>query len=251
MVAAVDDLVDVAERDVLRGDAQVGQEPDLLERAGAGLAMRQDRRAGPAMGRRGGREYHAVARRRAAVTAGNLDHAGPMGGPVDDRPGVVISVDALGDVGDEQVGQLLDCDPVAPVRWAVVPLVVEPGRGNDLDAGPARHLGELLDVPARVARHRVDDRPQPDRHRGLDLGRHPIDVAEIEVGVHLDRPPAVDDEMLVGVGDPELGRVDVAEDGSDERHAPASGSGETDTTDQPPSILSSCPVTTRDSSDRK
>ena len=76
-----------------------------------------------------------------------------------------------------------------------------------------------------------------------------IDVAEVEVRLHLDRPPAVDDDVLVGVGDAELGRVDVAEDGPDERHAPTSG--DTDTTDQPPSTLSSWPVTARDSSDSK
>ena len=71
---------------------------------------------------------------------------------------------------------------------------------------------------------------------------------EEEVGRHLDQPPAVDDEVLVRVRDPELGRVDVAQHGPDERHG---GSGETETTDQPPSTLSSWPVTARDSSDRK
>ena len=77
MVAAVDDLVDVAERDVRRVDAVVGQEADLLERAGARFAVGQDRCAGPPV--RGGRrlEHPPVALGRSAVAAGDLDHAGP------------------------------------------------------------------------------------------------------------------------------------------------------------------------------
>ena len=47
------------------------------------------------------------------------------------------------------------------------------------------------------------------------------DVAEVELRDYLDGPAAVDDEVLVGVGDPELGWVDVAEDGPDERHGTA------------------------------
>ena len=54
MVAAVDDLVDVAERDVRRCHAVVGQEPDLLEgpgarlRSGSGSARRSARWAAAA-----------------------------------------------------------------------------------------------------------------------------------------------------------------------------------------------------------
>ena len=77
-----------------------------------------------------------------------------------------------------------------------------------------------------------------------------VDVASRKSGDELDRPPAVDDEMLVGIGHAQLRRVDIAEDGPDEGHATAARA-RPRSTDQPPSILSSCPVTTRDSSDRK
>ena len=62
----------------------------------------------------------------------------------------------------------------------------------------------------------------PSPAASADLDRHRVDVAEVEVGLHQDRPAAVDDDVLVGVGDPELGRVDVAEHGPDERHATTS-----------------------------
>ena len=112
-----------------------------------------------------------------------------------------------------------------------------------------RDLGELAGVAAGIAGHGVHDGPQPESDRLGHLRGHRVDVAEVELRLDQDRPPAVDDEVFVAIGDAQLGRVDVAEDGPDEGHGP--GSGETEVTDQPPSILSSCPVTTRDSSDRK
>ena len=90
-------------------------------------------------------------------------------------------------------------------------------------------------------------RPAPSRI--AQLGGHAIQVRQEEIRRDLDRLPADDDEVLVCIGDPKLARVDVAQHGADERHAPASG--ETDTTDHPPSTLSSCPVTARDSSDSR
>ena len=132
---------------------------------------------------------------------------------------------------------------------AVEPLVVEARRGDDVDLRASGQLGQLAGVPARVARHRVDHGAQPERRRRANLGRHHLDVGEIEVRLHQDGSSAVDDEVLVRIRDPEVRGVDVAEDSPNEGHGCASG--ETDTTDQPPSILSSCPVTARDSSDRR
>jgi len=54
VIPAVHDLVDVTERDVRGGHTGVGQQPDLLESAGAGLAMGVDRDTRPEVrGRRG------------------------------------------------------------------------------------------------------------------------------------------------------------------------------------------------------
>ena len=68
------------------------------------------------------------------------------------------------------------------MRRPVVALVVEAGRGDDVDAGPARQLGELAGVAAGIARHRIDDGPQPEAGRVGQLGRHPIDIGQVEVG---------------------------------------------------------------------
>ena len=125
---------------------------------------------------------------------------------------------------------------------------MEPGRSDELDAGPPRQLGELGGIPAAIGRHRVDGRAEPGSRRVVQLESEAIDVGEEEVRVHLDRTAAIDHEVLVGVGDAEVGRLDVAEYGPNEAHG---ASGDTDVTDQPPSILRSCPVTVRDSSDRK
>ena len=102
--------------------------------------------------------------------------------------------------------------------------------------------------PASQGMASTTDR-NPNPTASVTSARHRVDVAEVELRLDQDRPPAVDDQVFVAIGHAQLGRVDVAEDGPDEGHGP--GSGETEVTDQPPSILSSCPVTTRDSSDRK
>ena len=140
-----------------------------------------------------------VAGRRAAVAAGDLDHAGPVRGPPNDRPAAVVRVDPLLDVGDEPVGELALGRGEAPVRGTVEPLVMEPGGRDEMDARPARELGELRRVPPALDRHHVDRRPQPGRVGVVELLREPVDVGQEEVRRQLDRAPAVDDQVLVGV----------------------------------------------------
>ena len=253
VIAAIHDLVDVAEDDVRRVHAELRQQLDLLDAAGAGLAMGEDRNAGPRVCGGGRLEDRPVALGRAVQAAGDLDHAGPVWRAADDRARIVELVDPVDDVEHEQVGEIVDADQVAPMRRTVEALVVEAGRGDDVDAGPPRELGELPGIASRIAGHRVHGGAQPEPGGLGHLDRHQVDVAEVEVGLQLDRTPAVDDEVLVGIGDAQVARVDVAEDRPDERHVPGSGrtSGDTDSTDQPPSTVSSWPVTTRDSSDRK
>ena len=124
--------------------------------------------------------------------------------------------------------------------------VVESGRRDDVDSGQPAQLRKLADVAAGIAGHRVHSRPQTERRRGTDLGRHRRHVAQVEVGVQLDRPTFVDDEVFVGVRDPERAGVDVAEDGSHGGHQT-----EAAVTDQPPSIARHWPVTVCDSGERK
>jgi hypothetical protein len=102
------------------------------------------------------------------------------------------------------------------VAVVVVALVVEPRRGDHVDAGLAADRRELLDVAPGVARHRVDHCAQPERLRRLQLGDGDLDRIEPEVRMKLHRAPAVDDEVLVRIGDAQVGRVDVAEHGPHE-----------------------------------
>ena len=198
-------------------------------------------------------EGRQIAGRRAAVTAGDLDHAGPVRGPPNDRPAAVVRVDPVLDVGDEPLGELVRGRGQAPVRWTVEPLVVQPGRRDKVNAGPARQLRQLCRVPPALDRHHVDRGAQARRVGIGQLLHEPVDVGQQEVRRQLDRAPAVDDQVLVGIGHPHRRGFDVAEDGPDERHGRGSpdGSGETDAIDQPPSTFRSWPVTARDSSDRK
>jgi hypothetical protein len=210
VVAAVHDLVDVAQGDMREIDAEVGEKADLLQGPAAAFAMGEDRDPGPAV--RLGRRFEdsSIAGGGATFAPGDLQHTGAMGRPADDRPDVVVGIDPIGHVQDEQLRQLGHRDPRAPVGGPVVAVVVEAGRGDHVDAGSSCEIGELLDAPPRVAGHRIHDRPESERDGFGHLGRHRLDVAEVELGDHLDGPPAIDHEVLVGVGDPELRGIDVA-----------------------------------------
>ena len=87
----VDDLVDVAQGDVPEVDAQLVEQPELLDRAGPVLAVREDRDAGAAVRLGGGREDAPVPLGRTTVAAGDLDHAGAVRRAPDDRTAVVVA----------------------------------------------------------------------------------------------------------------------------------------------------------------
>ena len=68
--------------------------------------------------------------------------------------------------------------------------------------------------------------------RGIGhLGHEAVHVREQEVGRHLDDAAAIDDQVLVRVGDAHGAGLDVAEDGPDEGHAWAAGFEESDVQD--------------------
>ena len=126
---------------------------------------------------------------RAALGARDLEHAGPMLRPADERPRVVVRVDAVVDVGDEQVGQLVHRDPLAPVRGAVVAVVMEASRRDDVDARPVARSASLPDIPPGVARHRIDDGPQPEPDRRPPPPGPSDRIVELEIG-RIDRSAA-------------------------------------------------------------
>jgi hypothetical protein len=91
------------------------QELQLGDATGPVLAVGQDRAARPRVSGGGRLEDRPVALGGSVGAARDLDDPGPMRRPPYDRPAVVEGVDALLDVGDEQVGQLAGREPPAPV----------------------------------------------------------------------------------------------------------------------------------------
>ncbi len=148
-----------------------------------------------------------------------------MLGALDDGAVVVELVDALLDVGHEEIRHLLLGQPYRPVAVVVVALVVQARGGDDVDAAAARDLGEHEHVTTAVGGHGVDDGAQAQLLHRRQLGHGLLDVGQVEVREELDRPAAVDDEVLVGIDDAELLGRDVTEDGSGEGHGDSSGFG--------------------------
>ena len=193
LVAAVDDLVGVGQDDV------PGRTPRSTRNArlgGPAVPPSQWVRIGHARARRGRprprRTPSPRPRVRPVGVAGDLDDAGAVGRPLDDRSGVVVGVDPVVDVGGEEGGDLVGGKEHAPVAVVVVALVVEPGGGDDVDAAAPADLGQLGDVAAAVGGHRVDDRAQAERLGRGQLGDRGLDRVEAEVREQLTgRPPSM------------------------------------------------------------
>ena len=89
------------------------------------------------------------------------------------------------------------------LQWAVavVALVVERRSGRRHGCPSPGELGQLRHVAAGIAGHRVDDRAEPQLDRRPQLRGRLLDRIQVEVGVQLHRPAALDDQVLVRVGD--------------------------------------------------
>ncbi len=218
MKGAIDDLVDVRQDDMSWVHAAVGQEADLFRATGPVLAVGEDRNARPAVGVGRGGKRALIANGGASLATGHLDRAGPMLGSTDDRAAVVALVDSIGHVGSEEICELRLAGSLRPVARGVVAGVMQTRRGDRLDACPSGDLGQLADIPPGVGRHRVDDAAETHGDGRRELGGHERDIVEPKIGEHLDRPPTVDHEVFVAVGHAKRRRVDVAVDGSNERH---------------------------------
>ena len=86
-----------------------------------------------------------------------------------------------------------------------------------MDAASSAQLGELDGVPAAIGGHRVDRRSQAGGLASRTSTAIFPTSASRKSG-ELDRPTAVDHEMLVGIRDAKLGGRDVTEDGPGEAH---------------------------------
>ena len=120
---------------------------------------------------------------------GDLDHPGTERSPAHDRPGVVVRIDAIGDVRDEQVRELLDRHPMTPVSRAVVPVVVEPGGRDDMDAGAARDPASIAAFrPASQGMASTTERSPSPTASATSIAIASTS-AEIELRFELDRRP--------------------------------------------------------------
>ena len=215
VVAAVDHLVGVGQDDPVKGHAQVVEQPQLGHRAGAALAVGQHRRPDPGHGDGRRLEDPAVAVAGPAGAAGHLDHAGAVGRAPQHRPVEVVGVDAVLDLAGEQLRHLRRLQQLAPVALAVVAGVVQAGGGDDVDPGAAADRGQLGHVAAGVGRHGVDHGGHAGGHARAELVDSVVDALQGDLRVDDLGHAAVDDQVLVGVADPELAAGDVAEHGPD------------------------------------
>jgi hypothetical protein len=108
VVAPVDDPIRVTERHVRRLDPVVHEESDLLQATRAVRAVGQDRAASPSMGGGSSFEDTSFKIRQGGLAAGDLDHPGPVGCPLDSRPHVVVFVNPALDVGNKSLGEFID-----------------------------------------------------------------------------------------------------------------------------------------------
>ena len=217
----------MADGDLLRGDAQPDELLGLFETAGPVGGVGVD--GCPGGDGRGSCGLHALVLEGGdlAVCGGHLDDARLVSRPVDDRTRVVVGVDALGDVGDQQVGDLVDGVAGHPVRlgFQVDVFPVETGGRHHVQVGDsAVDLGQLVQVAPAVGGAHVDDRAggRPvlrgrDEAGGLLHGL--VDVRELVVGIDVDLTGADPDEVVVGVDHAETLRGDVSEDGANELHS--------------------------------
>ena len=91
-------------------------------------------------------------------------------------------------------------------------IAVKAGRGNDVEAGLARHQGEAVQVAAEAERRPVDERAaaRGDERPGL-LDRL-VPVEELFAGLRR----GVQEQVLVRVARPEVGGGDVPQDCADD-----------------------------------
>ena len=156
---------------------------------------------------------------------------GLVGGALDERGLDVGALDALLDVGDEHVGDLLG--GAAEEELGQVVVGVDAGAGDDLQAGLLGDAAHELDVAAEEHRRRIADRlhAELDRRRcGLDGGVVVLARLEPALGDPAcragARPLRVDGlvlgaQVLVDQRRPELARVDRPGDCFDRRHLSA------------------------------
>ena len=212
--------------DLLRGDALLDEEMGLLGAAGAGGDVGIDGRTGLLGGDGHGLAGLDLPVGDPAVGGGPLDAASPDVSALDERAHVVVSIDALDDVGYEQVGDLGDRVLVDPglAPFQVDLLLVEAGGLDDLQVRDAvDDIAQRKYAASRRSRAHVDNGgARCEALGGLNEEGGLLDrlvlVDEKVVGVDIDLSRADANEVVVGIDDSEARGVDVAVDGADDSH---------------------------------
>jgi hypothetical protein len=135
--------------------------------------------------------------------AGHLDQAGLRAAPLAVR--VVVRRSARGQVGHEHLGQPVR-DPVEQLGQVVLG-PVQPGGRDERDAGGPRQPRQVRGPPVQPERRPLDHRPPAGCGERAQFGLGRPEVVQLLPG----QLPGGEEQVVVRVGDPERGRVDVAE----------------------------------------
>ena len=116
------------------------------------------------------------------------------------------------ELGNERIGKLIHLLPAVWAVLGVVGIAVQAGRGNDVQAGLTRDLGEAVQVAAEAERGPVDERAAARRDQRQGLLDRLVAIEELLAGLRR----RVQEQVLVRVARPEIGGGDVPEDCADD-----------------------------------
>ena len=204
VLAGIGVAVEVGEDDRARGNAEGREMLDEAEAHRPVLGVDADRRAGAAVGLGGGREDRPLERLQAVVARAHLDRA---------------RADARArDVGREPLRQRGRALAPQRVVGAVVGVAVDARARDDVQAGRLRDRPQPFRIAAEVVRRPVDERARARRRDRARLRDRAADVRELLAGLERRH----EEQMLVRVGRAQVGGLDVAEHGADDRgHLPS------------------------------
>src|SRR5215510_14361538 len=139
--------------------SEITKELYLLKGARPLLRMCKDGRSRSAMRDHGGLDHFAFARSWILAAGSDFNHSRSMGAPQDRRPVVVSQIDALCDLGHEQLRHLIRRYMLSPMPRRIVFLQMKTSRTDDISTGAPRNLSQLRRTSSAAAGHRMVSPP--------------------------------------------------------------------------------------------